>query len=289
MTGEAPLRGSARPPGRTRRGPRPEAWWAQALSVLGALVIVGPFAWMLLSAFKTQHQIMVAGGIWPEPWVLTSFTQAWQAAPFARYFLNSAIVTGGTVALQLIVCALAAYAFARLAFFGRELLFLLFLATMMIPQEVNLIGDYLLMSRLGWLDTYWSLIVPWGASPLAIFLLRQTLRGLPDELADAARLDGCGNWGFLWRIALPLCKPALAAVAVLGAVGSWNDFTWPLIMTNSDAMRTVQVGVSIFSQDAGTQYPLLMAASTLVMLPVVAVFVALRGAFMQGVARSGLK
>lgn len=255
---------------------------------LSTLAVCLPFMWMLLTSVKLPTDIF-SGSLWPSRIAWENYPQAWQAAPFGRYFFNTTFVAATTVSLQLITSAAAAFAFARIRFFGREALFYLFLATMMIPEEVTLVANYMTLHHLRWLDTYYALIIPWAAGAFGIFLLRQFFAGVPDDLEDAARIDGCNRFGFFWRILLPLSRPALTTVGLFALVGSWNAFTWPLVVTNSQSMRTVQIGVSYFAQELGTDYTLLMAAATFTVVPVLILFASVHRQFTSGIARSGLK
>lgn len=261
---------------------------AQAVLVTSVAAVCLPFLWMLLTSVKIPSDIF-SGRVWPSRFAWDNYLRAWEAAPFGRYFLNTTVVAVATVVLQLATSSAAAYAFARMRFAGREILFYLLLATMMVPEEVTLVANYVTLYRLGWLDTYQALIIPWGASAFAVFMLRQFFAGIPDDLEDAAKIDGCGRFAFFWRIMLPLARPALTTVAIFALVGSWNAFTWPLVVTNSQLMRTVQVGISFFAQDFGTNYTLLMAAATLAVVPVLILFAAVHSQFTEGIARSGLK
>lgn len=224
------------------------------------LLALLPFVWMLTTSFKEPAELFGGTHFWPQTWTLENYVVAWNSAPFARYYINSVVVAVGTVALQLVTGALAGYGFARVPMPGRNVIFGIILATMMVPSTVTLIPSYLILSKLGWLDTYFALIVPWGATPFSIFLFRQFFRTIPRDLEDAARIDGCNQLQVLWRIVLPLSKPAIFTVATYGWIGSWNDFLWPLVMTDSETMRTLQVGLRVFAQDAGTRYTLQMAA-----------------------------
>lgn len=259
-----------------------------AVLLLPTLVAILPFLWMLATSFKDPSEIFSRTEFWPRSWTLRNYVEAWHAAPFGRYYLNSLLVAAGTVALQLVTGVLAGYGFARVPFPGRNVVFALILATMMVPSTVTLIPSYLLLNRLGWLDTYAALIIPWGATPFSIFLFRQFFRTIPRELEDAARIDGCSQLQILLRIVLPLSKPALLTVATYGWIGSWNDFIWPLVMTDSAAMRTLQVGLSVFALDAGTYYGRQMAAATFTVLPVLITFFFVQRQFVEGIARSGL-
>ena len=218
-----------------------------------------------------------------------NYVNAWRAAPFGRYFFNSAFTAIVQVLAGLVVASLAAFALARIRFWGREVIFILVLGTLMVPGEVLLIPNYVLLARLGWINTYYALIVPFIASAFGIFLLRQFFLTLPQELFDAARMDGA-DWGVqLWQIALPLALPGLLTYALFAFLGAWNALLWPLIVTNSERMRTIQVGLRFFVEEAGTDFGPLMAASTMAILPILIGFFFVQKQFIQGIARSGLK
>lgn len=221
--------------------------------------------------------------------VFHNYVSAWKSAPFGIYYLNTVFVSTVTTLAEIVLCAMAAYAFALMNFPGKNVVFALFLSTMMIPGEVLLVPNFITISRLGWIDTYYALIVPWIVSVFAIFLLRQHFLTLPKELQDAAKIDGCSHWRFLWTIAVPLSKPAVVTVALLKFVGSWNAFLWVLIVTNKDKFRTLPVGLQTFSTDVGTVYNLLMAAATFSILPILILFLFTQRYFVQGIARTGLK
>ncbi|MCD6550949.1 ABC transporter permease subunit [Thermotoga sp.] len=221
--------------------------------------------------------------------IFQNYVDAWNAAPFPRYYFNTFFVASATTLLEVFTASLAAYAFSWMVFPGRDFIFGLFLATMMIPGEVLLVPNFITISKLGWIDTYYALIVPWIVSVFAIFLLRQHFLTIPGELFDAAKIDGCSHWRFLWQIVVPLSRPAVITSALLKFVGSWNAFLWVLIVTNSEEYRTLPVGLQAFSSDVGTQYNLLMAAATFSILPVVILFIFTQKYFIQGIARTGLK
>ncbi|WP_456400726.1 ABC transporter permease subunit [Mesoaciditoga sp.] len=218
-----------------------------------------------------------------------NYVDAWNAAPFARYYFNTVLVATITTFLNIIVGVMAAFAFSKLHFKGRNFLFMLFLATMMIPGEVLLVPNFITIVKFGWFNTYYALIIPWIASAFVIFLMRQNFMSVPDELFDAAKIDGASKWRFLWTILVPLSKPVIITGALLNFVGSWNAFLWVLIVTNTPSMRTLPVGLQNFSSNAGTMYNQLMAASTFSMLPIVILFLFAQKYFIQGIARSGLK
>ncbi|MCD6181935.1 MAG: carbohydrate ABC transporter permease [Candidatus Cloacimonetes bacterium] len=218
-----------------------------------------------------------------------NFTEAFNKVPFARYFLNTIIVSTLVVFGVIVTGSLAAYAFARMQFKGREFLFYLFISMMMVPQPVYLIPSYILMHHLGWLDTYNALIIPWIANIFTIFLLRQQFKTIPQELFDAAAIDGCSRFGILWKIVLPLSKSVIVTSAIFGFIGSWNSFMWPLVMIDSPQLRVLQVGLSYFSQEASAQTTLLMAASTFSILPLLILFVIAQKQIIASFASTGLK
>jgi multiple sugar transport system permease protein len=216
---------------------------------------------------------------------------AWQSASFSfeRFYLNTAIMTAGITVGQLFLLSLAAYAFARLRFPGREALFLLILGTFAIPFQVTLLPSYLIIKRLDWLDTYQALIVPRLVSAFGIFLLRQYYLSIPTELDDAAMIDGCTRLGVWRRIIVPLSGPALATLGIFAFLFAWNDFMWPLVVTNDPNMRTVQLGLAMFRGRYGTQWTILMAGTVTATIPAIIVFLAGQRWFIASIAQSGLK
>jgi multiple sugar transport system permease protein len=249
-----------------------------------------PFFWMVTTSFKEESEVLRMPPQWfPKDWLWRNYIKAWNVAPFGRYFFNSFFMAITTTIGEVITTILAAYAFAKMHFFGKNVLFAILLGTLMIPGQMLLIPNYVTITRLGWFDRYEALIIPWLASVFGIFLLRQFFRSIPNELQDAARIDGCSRLRFLWQIVVPLSKPAIMTVALLKFLGSWNAFLWVLIMTNSDKMRTVPVGLTLFSSEVGTAYEQLMAASVLAIIPVLILFFFTQKQFIQGVARTGIK
>jgi multiple sugar transport system permease protein len=209
--------------------------------------------------------------------------------PFSRYLLNSVFVATSVTVLSLIVNALAAYSFAKLEFPGSGVLFGIFLSTMIVPFEVLAIPLYIQVRSLGWVNTYQALIIPFVANPLGIFLLRQFFLQVPRELQDAARIDGAGHLRFLWHVALPLVRPALITVSLIGFLSSWNAFLWPFIATATPEIRPIQVQLLQFSNEGGSQYHLLMAGAAFVILPTLVVYLIAQRYFIEGVARTGIR
>lgn len=258
--------------------------------IVGSLLMLLPFVWMLLTSIKPSYEVRVMPPVWiPSEFRFENYAIAFEVAPFGRYFINSIIVTVLSTLGELMTTILAAYAFSKVSFFGRDILFALLIATMMIPGEVLLIPNFITLSNLGWIDQYEALIVPWLASIFSIFLLRQFFKSVPDELGYAARIDGCSDWRYLWQIMVPLAMPAIITITLLKAIGSWNAFLWPLIVTNSTSMRTLPVGLTAFTSEAGTNYELLMAASAMIILPMIILFIFLQRYIINGVSRSGIK
>lgn len=267
---------------------------ATLTALFAGFVMIAPFLitlstslMSLAEAFRFPPQLLPRDPQW------RNYLEAWRGAPFARYFLNTLIMASAITAGQLLTSILAAYAFARLRFFGKNLLFGLFLATLMIPAQVVLIPNYLTLSRLGLINTYGALILPFLASGFSVFLIRQHFKSVPQELEDAARIDGAGRFTVLWRIFVPLAKPAIATAGLFTFLSEWNAYLWPLIVTDSDSMRTVQVGLASFlalNQEEGlTNWPVVLAASVLVLLPTLIAFALTEKQLVKGITLSGLK
>jgi len=256
----------------------------------GALLMLFPFYWMVSTSFKSLEEAsQFPPTLWPSHWLPQNYVEAWNNAPFGRYLVNTLFVAVAQTISVIITGALAAYAFARMEFPGKNAIFLAFLGTMMIPLEVILVPNFIILKQLGWYNSYFALIVPWSANVFSIFLLRQFFLSIPRELYDAAEMDGCSRFGFLWRIALPMSKPALVTVSLLVFLGAWNSLLWPLIVTGSEDMRVLQVGLSAFQSDARVQYHLWMAAATFTLLPVVGLYLFAQRYFIESVAGSGVK
>lgn len=260
------------------------------LLLVSAAVVLLPYYLMVVTSVKPLREVFTDPFTWiPSRLAWENYVDAWKHAPFARYFLNSIIISVTETVGVLVTSALASYAFARMRFAGRELLFTLFLGTLMVPGEVQLVPNYITIARLGWLNTYNALIIPWLASVFGIFFMRQFFATIPQELQDAATIDGASHLTFLWRVVVPLSKPAFITVALLSFLGSWNALLWPLIVTNTPEMRPIMVGLLSFQGEWGTQPRLLMAAATFSVAPVLVLFFILQRYFIQGIARAGMK
>jgi len=218
-----------------------------------------------------------------------NFPDAWKAQPFGRYFLNTIFVAVITVSCQLFFSSLAAYAFAFFKFPFKNAIFIFLLGTMMLPQQALLVPNYVILAKLKWLDTYLALIVPFTASVYSVFFFRQFFKTLPRDLHDAATVDGCSHMGFYFKVLLPLSAPPFLTLGVFSFLGSWNSFIWPLIVTNSTHLRVLQVGLAYFLSDAGTEWGLLMAASTFSIVPLVIGYFFVQRKFVESQAMTGLK
>ncbi len=255
-----------------------------------AIITFMPFLWMILTSVKNINEIFVYPPKWiPAKFHFENYINAFKAAPFGRYYLNSIFVATAVTLGQLVTCSMAAYAFARLKFWGRDVLFYIFLATLMIPYNVTMIPSFMVLYWLGWINTYQALIVPGLASAFGVFLLRQFFMTIPKELEEAAYIDGASRWTILRKIIAPLSKPALATLAIFTFMGVFNDFIWALIVINSEDMRTVQLGLAVFRDRYLTQWDLLMAGSVTAVLPILIVFFFAQKYFIKGIALSGLK
>jgi len=259
--------------------------------LFGALIMILPLFWMVSTSLKTYAETLA----YPPKWIpslpqFANYLEAWYSQEFfARYFFNSFYTTIMTMVTEVIMTIFAAYAFARMRFLGKSALFALFLSTMMIPGEVLLVPNFITISKLGWYNTYWALIVPFTVSVFAVFLLRQHFLQIPFELQEAAYLDGAGHTRFLFQIMLPLSRPPIATIALLKFISSWNAFLWPLLVTGDAKLRTVPIGLTSLMQDEGLKYHIWMAAATLALIPVLIVFLAAQKQFLESVAKSGLK
>lgn len=261
-----------------------------AVLILGGLFMLLPFVWMILSSLKTMPEIMAIPPKWlPAQPQWGNYAEAMVKAPFPRYFLNSVIVTVCAVGLQTILSIMMAYATSRFDFPGRNAIFAAFLGLMMVPYEMLLITNYVTMTRLQWLDTLYALIIPNTASVYYTYILRSNFLSIPDSYYYSARLDGAGSWKYLWRVMVPMSKSAIMTIVLLNAIGEWNSFMWPMIVTNSDALRTVQVGLYTFNNDTSSRYDLLMAAATVIITPLMTLFIVARKRIVSAFSRGGIK
>lgn len=246
--------------------------WMLLIAV--ALVFVFPFLWMCLTAFKTMPEVyQFPPALLPESWQFANFKQAWESGPFFTYVWNSVLVAASILVLQFLTGVPAAYAFARYRFPGRNFLFGLTLIALMIPPQVVFLPVYVELSSWGLVNTLWSLILPYGASAFGIFLLRQSFMQVPDEVIEAARLDHASEWKIMWRVMVPMAKPVLVTFGLFSFIYHWNDYFWPLIMTNSDTVRTLPVGIAMLkASEGGTLWNVIMAGNMILVLPILLLF-----------------
>lgn len=265
-------------------------WAVHLVLALGAVVMIFPFVWQTLTAFKTfQDSVQVPPIVFPDPWVFTNFAEVFESMPFGQMFLNSVLLTVGRTVGQVVLCTMAGYAFARIPFKGRNVLFVLFLSVLMVPSQLYLLPQYEIIQALGWLNTLQALIVPGIFSAFGTFLMRQFFMSMPAELEEAARIDGANPWQTFWRIMVPLAKPGIIALVVFTVLWSWNDLLWPLVVTTDPAKMPLSVGLSQLVGLHGTDYPVLMAGALLATLPMLVTFMILQKQFIQGIAFSGSK
>lgn len=258
--------------------------------ILAALIMIIPFLWMLSTSLKGDEYVLsIPLQLIPRPLTSESYARLVEIYPISRMFFNSLFVAVISTAGQLIVSAMAAYAFARIEFRGRDALFVLYLATLMIPSQVTIIPLFILMRYLGWINTYPGLIAPGIFSAFGTFLLRQFFLSLPNDLEDAAYIDGASRWTVFWRIIMPLSKPALATLGVFAFMGSWNAFLWPLFIVRNEQLMTLPVGLSTLHGRWLTQWNLVMAGSVITVIPMLIVYLFAQRYFVRGVVLSGLK
>ena len=265
-----------------------------AILILITLMMVVPFVWMVSTSLRPSgSEFAYPPELIPRNPTFENYSNLFTLVPFGRYIINTVVVTFFTVIGQVLICSLAAYGFARLRFMGRDVVFVLYLATMMIPFQITLIPTFLIVFRLGWIDTYQGLIIPGISSVFGIFLLRQAFLGVPSDYQDAARIDGAGEWIIYSRVFLPLVGPALATLAVFAFMGTWTDLLWPLLIARSQEMRTLELGLAYFNASTTafrqTNWPLMMAAAVVVMLPVLIVYIFAQRYFIAGISLSGVK
>ena len=262
---------------------------SQILLSLVALLFLVPIIWMLLSALKPSAEVFTTPPtLFGSEVKFSNFVEAWNYLPFGRFILNTLFVAGIGTLITLVASAMSGYAFARLNFRFRGGLFVLYLSTLIVPQEVIVIPMFLVMQRLGWVNSYQALILPWAFTAFGTFLLRQFFLTIPRELEEAAKIDGCGHIRILTSIIIPISAPALAVLAVFTFISYWNSFLWPLIIINDTAKMTIPLGLDLFLGQQGQRWELLMAAATISMVPTVILVLALQKYLVKGIALSGL-
>jgi multiple sugar transport system permease protein len=276
-------------PGQRRRS---QPWVYLALA-LGLVVVAGPFVWMLLGSVKPEAELRRSPPTWlPEEVTLENYRQLFSRLDFPQYFINSTLVATAVTIGNLVICSMLGYALAKMDFPGKRVLFLLVLGVLMVPSIALLVPQFVLVSNMRLVNTYLGLILPSLALvlPFGVFLMRQYISGLPDELIDAARVDGAGEFRIFAQVIAPLTTPALATLGILTFLGSWNSFLWPLVVAQTEDKYTLPVALALYSVGQNrTQYGLLMAGAVVVVVPVLLVFIALQRYFVQGIAMTGIK
>lgn len=265
-------------------------FWLYLLLTAGALLMVAPFFWMIITSLKPRAEILsYPPSFWVHHPTLESFRELFRLIPMKRYIWNSIMVAGLVTLSQLFLCSMAGYAFAKHRFWGREKIFMVLLGSMMIPWQVNIIPGFIIVKQLGWLNSFKGLVIPTMAGAFGIFLMRQFIRDIPDDLIDSARIDGCGEFYIYWRIILPLCKPALATLSIFVFMQQWNNFVWPLIVIHESQMRTVPLALSVLNGQFGGSFGLLMAGAFISILPMMIAFIFFQKQIIKGFALEGLK
>lgn len=249
-----------------------------AAAILVTLIMIFPVYWMIITSLKSSNELRLAiPTFWPEKFMWSNYREALNAAPFGRYAINTIVQTAGILFFQINLGIMAAFAFAKGRFPGRDKLFLLVLAALIVPDQVTFVPVYVMLSKFEWIDTFYALIVPHAASAYTIFLLRQTFKSINDDVVEAAKVDGANRMQVLYRILTPMALPTIATMGILSFISSWNSYFWPLIMTNSNDMRVLTVGIAMMRDSvAGNEalnFHLIMAASVMIILPIVIVFV----------------
>lgn len=256
------------------------------------LLIAMPIFLALFTSFKLPNDVTnYPPTLLPNVWTFENYVTAWTSKPFGRFFLNSIIQTGVIVLFQVLFSILAAYAFSVLQFPGRDLLFYLILASLMVPFQLTFIPNFLKISEWGWANTYAGLTVPFLASAFGVFLLRQFFLTIPKDLHDSAKIDGASNWRYLWQILVPLSKGSISAFGIFSFLSAWSQYLWPLVITNDETMRTIQIGIRffLFDQERGADWGAIMAAAVIALLPTLLIFLIAQRQLVKGIAMTGLK
>lgn len=258
--------------------------------VILALITLFPFIYMILGSLMTfQEATSIPPTLFPEKLQFENYVEAFKKAPFARYFINTLFTSIVTTLGTLFTTILAAFAFTKLQFKGKTVVSLVLAALLMVPYEITVFTNYQTIAKFGMINTYWALTIPHMASIFYIFYLRGYLEGIPMSYYNAAKVDGCSDWEFIWRVLVPISKPALFTMGILSFISGWNSFLWPILVTNSKEMRLISNGLSAFASESGTAVQLQMAASTFAIVPILVLYLIFRNQIMRGVSRSGLK
>jgi len=256
--------------------------------ILVSFIMIFPFFYMFVTACKDESQF-IKKSFFPNPWHLENFYKAWTKEPFTLFFINSLIVAAITMFLAVFVSSMGGFVFSKYRFKGKNIIFGMILATMMVPAQVTMIPNFMISSRLGLLDNFWGLIIPMLPLAFGIFMMRQFMYSVPTSLIEAARIDGSNEFGIYFKIMLPLCKPALLTLGIFTFMSSWNNFMWPLIILDTPTKYTIPIGLLRFAQQYDTQFHFQMAVSLLSIMPIMILFILFQRAFVQGMALTGIK
>ncbi len=260
------------------------------LLIFISVIMLVPFAWMLVSSFKLNKDVFTYPIVWwPEEFITDNYVRIWEEIPLLRYFFNTAKLTVVITLMQLLTSTFAAYAFAKMKFPGKNFLFLSYICTIAMPWQSYMIPQFIIIRWLGLVDTHLSLIILQSFTAFGVFLVRQFYMEIPDEICEAARIDGASEYGIYGRIMLPLSKPVIATLTIFSFTSTWNDFMGPLIYINSDKLKTIQLGLRSFISEYSSEYSLIMAGSVIALIPVILVFACLQKYFVEGIASTGLK
>lgn len=258
--------------------------------ILGALSMAIPYVWMVVTSIKPIDEIQsYPPSFYVRHPTFTPYKELFYLLPMSRYLLNSLFVASLVTVCNVFFCSLAGYAFAKHNFYGRNKIFLFLLSAIMIPYQVNLIPGFIIVKNLKWLNTFYALIIPNMAMVFGVFLCRQYIMSIPNDLIDAAKIDGCSEFGIYRLIIFPLIKPALATLAIFSFLSQWNSFVWPLIVIHTSSMRTVPLALSVLNSQFGANFSMMMAGATVVTLPVLIVFLSLQKYIIEGITMTGLK
>lgn len=258
--------------------------------IVGVLWVILPFIWMILTAFKPAKEVLSMPPKWiPSSWQWQNFSDALKSVPFRTYLFNSLFVAVCVTLGEIFTTILAAYAFVYIPFKFKNVLFIILVATMMVPSDILMIPNYVTLSNLGWINSYKALVLPWCASIFSIFLLRQQFSGVPSSYYKSAKMDGCSDLRYLFTILVPMSMPTIVSIGILKFISCWNSYMWPLIVTNSKDMRTLPVALAVFSTEAGTRYHILMAFSLMMVAPIIILYIFMQKYIIKGISKSGLK